>query len=113
MGFVRILGLIVLLLGVVVAGLAFFRAPPGAPAPLPVVETPPAPPRPAPAAAPPPAPSAIMSPADMSSPAEITAREAAEAQRRLEQEAGESNMMVPDMDAPEMRPPDVAPPVKN
>jgi hypothetical protein len=110
MPFVRILLVTVALLGLVIAGLAFFRPDPNA-VPVPQADIAPPAPRPIPAApsrqGPP-----IMSPADASSPAEITAREAEEAQRRLEQEAGESKMMVPDVAPAEMMPPDVAPPVK-
>lgn len=112
MSFVRILALIVVLLAVVVAGLAIFRPDPDA-APTPIVETAPAASRAIPVVT---APArqlpANLSPADASSPAEITAREALEAQRRLEGEANESHMMTPDMTPAEMMPPDVAPPVK-
>jgi hypothetical protein len=112
MPFVRILLVIVALMGFVIAGLAFFRSGPDA-APPPVADTAPAAPRPTPVAAPRNSqPREVLSPADASSPAEITAREAEEAQRRLEKEQEESVMMVPDMDPLEMMPPDVAPPVK-
>ncbi len=111
MPFVRILLVSVALLGLVIAAFAFFRTGPDT-APAPQAETFPPAPRPIPAA-----PSrqdpAAMSPADASSPAEITAREAEEAQRRLEKEQEEpAMMMVPEMAPAEMMPTDVAPPVK-
>ena len=113
MPFLRILLVVVALLGFVIAGLAFFRPGPGA-GPAPSTVEAPIPEGPTPVAAPRTAePGGVMSPADMSSPAEITAREAEEAQRRLEGEANESHMMVPDMDPAEMMPPDVAPPMKD
>jgi hypothetical protein len=111
MPFVRVLLLAVALLGIVIVGFAFFRPDPNA-VPAPQVEAAPLAPRPIPTVAAPRQP-AVMSPGDASSPAEITAREAEEAQRRLEQEAGESKMMVPEAAPVEMMPPDVAPPVKS
>src|SRR5690606_765717 len=83
MPFVRILLLIVAVLALGVVGLAVFRLDPEAPAPQaesarpPVARPIPAPPRER---------REILSPADASSSAEITAREAAEAERRLEPE---------------------------
>lgn len=114
MPFVRILLLIVAVLAVGVIGLAIFRPDPDAPPPPAESAAPPAP-RPIPAL-PPRAEREILSPADASSPAEITAREAAEAQRRLEKEQEDSPMMTPDMrgdTAPvEMMPPGDPPAVK-
>ncbi|MCA0200801.1 MAG: hypothetical protein LCH56_08160 [Proteobacteria bacterium] len=106
MPFVRILLLIVAALAIGVIGLAFFRPDPEIP--VPQAESAPPVSRPVPAA-PPRAPDAIMSPVEASSPAEITAREAAEAQRRLEQEQRE---MTPDSAPVEMMPPGDPPPVK-
>lgn len=106
MPFVRILLLIVAVLAVGVIGLAIFRPAPEAPPPQ--VDNAPPVSRPIPAAAPR-QPDAIMSPDDASSPAEITAREAAEAQRRLEQEQRE---MTPDSAPVEMMPPGDPPAVK-
>ncbi len=106
MPFVRILLLIVTALAVGVIGLAIFRPDPEIPPPQ--AESAPPAPRPTPAAAPR-QPDAVMSPTDASSPAEITAREAAEAQRRLEQEQQEMN---PDSVPVEMMPAGDPPPVK-
>ncbi|MGE4064582.1 MAG: hypothetical protein AB7E79_14545 [Rhodospirillaceae bacterium] len=112
MGFARILGLIVMALGVVIAALTLLRTGP-VDVSAPEAEVAPGPVPPVPVAAPRRAREAeVMSPADMSSPAVLTAREAEEAQRRFEKEADESHMMVPDMDPAEMMPPDVAPPMK-
>jgi hypothetical protein len=107
MPFVRILLLIVAVLALGVIGLAIFRPDPEVPAPQ--AESAPPVSRPIPAAAPR-QPEAIMSPDDASSPAEITAREAAEAQRRLEQEQQE--MMTPDTAPVEMMPAGDPPAVK-
>ncbi len=110
MPFVRILFMIIAALLVGVVGLAFFRPDPAAPPPQAETSAPPAS-RPVPVSAPRDPPQ-MMSPADASSPAEITAREAAEAQRRLEQEQQEQPMMTPDTAPVEMMPPDVSRPVK-
>lgn len=111
MPFIRIVLLIVAVLAVAVIGLAVFRpdadlspsqaVPAPASAPQPVVI---APPRPA---------NEVMSPADASSPADITAREAAEAQQRLEKEQQDAPMMMAPGEPPvNMMPPNEPPPVK-
>lgn len=110
MAFVRILILIVGVLALAVIGFAVLRPDPNA---VPQAETPP-PPRELPALAPVrSAPPASMSPADASSPAEMTARETEETVRRLEKEQENPQMMVPDDIGPiEVAPPERAPPVK-
>lgn len=111
MPLVRILMLIVGLLALAVVGFAVLRPDPDE---APLAESLP-PPRERPTiapvrAAPPPA---DMSPADASSPAEMTARETEEVVRRLQKEQENPQMMVPDEIAPmELAPPDQAPPVK-
>lgn len=101
MPFLRIILVIVAVMGLALAGLAFFRATPDT-APPPVVGT--ETPRPRPVVTAPQAPrdQPVMSPGDASSPAEMTAREAAEAQARLEKEQQDEMMSAPVMAPPDL-----------
>jgi len=109
MPFVRILILIVGVLALAVIGFAALRPDP---ATEPQAEIAP-PPRERPALAPVrSAPPPSMSPADASSPAEMTARETEETVRRLQKEQENPQMMVPDGIGPIEIAPDRAPPVK-
>ncbi len=96
MPFLRILLVLVAVLAAIVVGLALLRPDPEAePAPPSRVES--ETPGPRPAVAPPTfqPDRQVMTPADASSPAEITAQEAAEAQARLEKEQQEEMMGAP------------------
>jgi hypothetical protein len=98
MPFVRLLLLVVAVLAAVVVGFAVFRPDPDAAPSAQTMETPQITQPTRTVAAPPPRsiPSQVTSPGDASSPAEITAQEAAEAVRRLAREQQENTMMVPD-----------------
>ncbi len=100
MPFLRILLVIVAAMGFVLAGLVFFRSGPDMPPPL--VESDAPAPRPTVAAPQAPRDQPVMAPGDASSPAEMTAREAAEAQARLEKEQQDEMMSAPAMTPPDL-----------
>lgn len=100
MSFFRILAWMVAVLAAAVISLYILRPDIDAPPPPPVA----APPPPV-AAPPPPRAPRVMSPADASSPAEITAKEAEEAIRRLEKKQEDETM-----DGTPSIPPDMMPP---